>query len=144
MVCSFVLLLFVLILPVPNTNTSFQLFGSPYPSVVGETFELICITTNSYLSISRGSKTLLYIIGGYQNGTCKTAGIYNTNYSYYCYPSNYTYKVVIPGTFNRDGDKGIKWICQDLFGGGYAELPHLLACKYSLYTSGCALNTILS
>lgn len=97
---------------------TFSLFGSSPSAIVGERFELTCITTAQYLLWDRGISVQATIIGIHPNGSCAFSGSYVSDFIYKCHPSTYTYKLIIPGKLVTKDKNGTHWRCQQPFGGG--------------------------
>lgn len=110
----------------------FSLFGSSTYGIVGENFELICITTSQYLIWDRGISVQATITGIHPNGSCAFSGSFISDFIYNCNPSNYTYKLRVPGKLVTKDSNGTYWRCQDPFGGGHANAFQLnLICKFT-------------
>ena len=110
----------------------FSLFGSSTFGIVGESFELTCITTSQYLIWDRGVSVQATIIGIHPNGSCAFSGGYISDFIYNCNPSNYTYKLRLPGKLVTKDRNGTYWRCQSPFGGGNSNAFQLnLICKFT-------------
>ena len=110
----------------------FSLFGSSTFGIVGESFELTCITTSQYLVWDRGISVQATITGIHPNGSCAFDGGYISDFIYNCNPSNYTYKLRLPGKLVTKDRNGTYWRCQSPFGGGNSNPFQLnLICKFT-------------
>ena len=105
------------------------MFEEPYPTIVGETFKITCISTGIYILWRRPRTNVAIIVGGDQHGACNMSGSFDQNFTYFCFPSNYTYIVVIPGAFNDQNGNGTYWTCENLLG-GQKQVLHLITCKH--------------